>query len=436
MGFSVKVALIGIGTVGCGVIRVLEENRKTIESKLGFPLKLKWVCDIDLERERPVSLEPYQKTTDYREIINDEEVDIVIELVGGINPAKSIILDAIKAKKHVVTANKALLAEEGLEILESAKRCGVDIGFEASVAGGIPIVKAIREGLCANDIVKIYGIINGTANYILTKMEKEELTFEEALSMAQEEGYAEADPTLDIEGIDAAHKTAILATLASGEYLSLKDVFVEGIKGLSKEDIGFARDFGYKVKLLSIIKKSGEDLELRVHPTLIPENHSLAKVEGAFNAVSVVGNAVGHTMFYGMGAGMLPTASAVVADVMDIARDISKGISQRVPVINSKVKRGLNIIPIDELTCKYYIRFSAVDRPGVLSKISGVLGKHSISIESVIQKGRREKGFVPVVMMTHEAKEKDVQKALKEIDTLDVVGARTVLIRVEENEHF
>ncbi len=436
MGFSVKIGLIGVGTVGSGVIKVLEENREVIEAKLGFPLELKWVCDIDFERKRPVSLEPYKKTTNYQDIINDPEVDIVIELVGGINPAKDIILNAIKAKKHIVTANKALLAEEGLEILESAKELGVDIGFEASVAGGIPIVKAIKEGLCANKIAKIYGIINGTANYILTKMDKENLSFDEALSMAQKEGYAEADPTLDIEGIDAAHKTAILATLAFGEYFSLNEVFVEGIKGISKEDIAFARDFGYKVKLLSIIKRKKYNLELRVHPTLIPEEHSLAKVEGAFNAVSVIGNAVGHTMFYGMGAGMLPTASAVLSDVIDIARDISKGVSQRVPVINLKNRRELEITPIDELVCKYYMRFSAVDRPGVLSKISGILGRYSISIESVIQKGRREKGFVPVVMMTHEAREKDVQKALKEIDNLDVVGAKTVLIRVEENEYF
>ncbi len=436
MGFNVKIGLIGAGTVGCGVIKVLEENKDVIEAKLGFPLSLKWVCDIDLERKRPVNISVYSTTTNYKDVLEDPETDIVVELIGGIQPAKSIILEAIGKKKHVVTANKALLAEEGLEIFELAKEKGVNLGFEASVAGGIPIIKAIKEGLCANKIEKIYGIINGTANYILTKMEKENITFKEALSLAQKEGYAEADPTLDIEGTDAAHKTAILATLAFGKYFCLKDVFVEGIKEISEKDIAFAKDFGYRVKLLSIIKRQGNNVELRVHPTLIPEDHYLAKVEGAFNAVSVVGNAVGHTMFYGMGAGMLPTASAVISDIMDIARDISKGISQRVNVLNRKPWQAIETVPIEELTCKYYMRFSAVDRPGVLSKISGILGKYSISIESVIQKGRREKGFVPVVMMTHQAKEKDVRKALKEIDALEIVGAKTVLIRVEENDYL
>ncbi|RLD96945.1 MAG: homoserine dehydrogenase, partial [Aquificota bacterium] len=330
------------------------------------------------------------------------------------------------------TANKALLAEAGEEILQALEETGLDLGFEASVAGGIPILKALREGLVANTIARIYGIINGTANYVLTMMEKECLSFQEALADAQARGYAEADPTLDISGMDAAHKAAILATMAFGRYFKAQEVYVEGIDRVDSKDILYARELGYRVKLLAIIK-GGKQVEIRVHPTMIPLDHSLAKVEGVFNAVYVEGDGVGPAMFYGRGAGEMPTASAVVADVVDIARDLLKGVGRRVPPFSyDRLDRKVEIKPMDEVVTRYYMRFTAQDRPGVLSKISGILASRQISIESVIQKGRREEGTVPVVMMTHEAMERDVREALEEIDQLDVIGKGTVLIRVED----
>ena len=430
---AVNVGLIGVGTIGTGVVKVFQQNQKVMEKKLGFPLKLKWVCDLDLERDRGVDLSSYSRTTNYRHILEDPEVDIVVELIGGIHPAKEIIIEAFEKKKHVVTANKALLAEEGEEVFKRAEENGVDLGFEASVAGGIPIIKVLKESLCSNTILSIHGIINGTANYILTKMEEEDMSFEDALKKAQERGYAEADPTLDIEGIDAAHKAAILATLAFGSIFSLKDVYTEGISHIKHADVLFAKELGYRIKLLSIIKKKGQEVELRVHPTLIPVASSLAGVRGAYNALSILGDVVGHVMLYGMGAGMMPTASAVVADIMDIARDIAKGTSNRVPILAHKKLEELSLKPISEIQSKYYLRFSALDKPGVLSKISGILAKYEISIESVIQKGRKENGYVPIVMTTHEALEASMKKAIEEIDQLDIIGAPTTLIRVENN---
>lgn len=301
------------------------------------------------------------------------------------------------------------------------------------MAGGIPIIKVLKEGLCANDILRIYGIVNGTANYLLTKMEEENLSFEESLRKAQEKGYAEADPTLDIEGIDAAHKTAILATLAFGSFFGLKDVYTEGISKITHLDVLFAKELGYRIKLLAIIKKSNSEVELRVHPTLIPLDSSMAGVRGAYNALSVVGNVVGHVMLYGMGAGMMPTASAVVADIMDIARNIFSNSSNRVPSLAYSSLEQMDIKSMDNISSKYYLRFSALDKPGVLSKISGILAKYSISIESVIQKGRKEKGFVPIVMTTHEALESSMRKAILEIDQLEIIGSPTTIIRVENN---
>ncbi len=429
----VKVAVVGIGTIGTGVLKVFEENSALIEARVGLPVEVKWICDVDWKRERPVDLSRYRKTSDYREILKDPEVDIVVELIGGTKVAGDLILEAFKAKKHVVTANKALLAERGDEIFAACEEAGVDLGFEASVAGGIPIIKAIKESLAANRIERIYGIINGTANYVLTKMEEERLSFEDALKRAQEKGYAEADPTLDVEGIDAAHKAAILASLAFGGRFSLSDVYVEGVTKVKHLDVLFAKDLGYRIKLLAIMKCLNSEVELRVHPTLIPLDSSLAGVRGAFNALSVVGNAVGHTMFYGMGAGMMPTASAVVADVVDIARDIVAGASKRVPVLSFRRQQNLRVKSMDEIVSKYYLRFSAVDRPGVLSRISGILGSYGISIESVIQKGRKESGYVPIVMTTHEALESKMKAAVKDIDALDIIGNPTTVIRIENN---
>jgi len=432
MGGRIGVGLVGFGTVGTGVVRILTEKGELLRERLGADLELVKIADVDLERPRSVQVDPSLLTTDAREVVHHSQVDVVVELVGGIEPAKTFILEALRAGKPVVTANKALLAEAGEEILQALEETGLDLGFEASVAGGIPILKALREGLVANTIACIYGIINGTANYVLTMMEREGLSFHEALADAQARGYAESDPTLDISGMDAAHKAAILATMAFGRYFKAQEVYVEGIDRVDSKDILYAREFGYRVKLLAIIK-GGKQVEIRVHPTMIPLDHSLAKVEGVFNAVYVEGDGVGPAMFYGRGAGEMPTASAVVADVVDIARDLLKGVGRRVPPFSyDRLDRKVEIKPMDEVVTRYYMRFTAQDRPGVLSKISGILASRQISIESVIQKGRREEGTVPVVMMTHEAMERDVREALEEIDQLDVIGKGTVLIRVED----
>lgn len=432
MGGRIGVGLVGFGTVGTGVVRILTEKGELLRERLGADLELVKIADVDLERPRSVQVDPSLLTTDAREVVHHSQVDVVVELVGGIEPAKTFILEALRAGKPVVTANKALLAEAGEEILQALEETGLDLGFEASVAGGIPILKALREGLVANTIACIYGIINGTANYVLTMMEREGLSFHEALADAQARGYAESDPTLDISGMDAAHKAAILATMAFGRYFKAQEVYVEGIDRVDSKDILYAREFGYRVKLLAIIK-GGKQVEIRVHPTMIPLDHSLAKVEGVFNAVYVEGDGVGPAMFYGRGAGEMPTASAVVADVVDIARDLLKGVGRRVPPFSyDRLDRKVEIKPMDEVVTRYYMRFTARDRPGVLSKISGILASRQISIESVIQKGRREEGTVPVVMMTHEAMERDVREALEEIDQLDVIGKGTVLIRVED----
>ncbi len=429
---AIGIGLIGFGTVGTGVVRILMEKGELLKERLGAQLELVRIADVDLVRPRDVQVDASLLTTDAMEAIHHPQVDVVVELVGGIEPAKSFILEALGAGKPVVTANKALLAEAGEEILRALEETGVDLGFEASVAGGIPILKALREGLVANTISCIYGIINGTANYVLTMMERERLSFQEALANAQAEGYAEADPTLDISGMDAAHKAAILATMAFGRYFKAQEIYVEGIDRVDSKDILYAQELGYRVKLLAIIK-GGDRVEIRVHPTMIPLDHSLAKVEGVFNAVYVEGDGVGPTMFYGRGAGEMPTASAVVADVVDIARDLLKGVGRRVPPFSyDKLDREVALKPMDEVVTRYYMRFTAQDRPGVLSKISGILASRHISIESVIQKGRREEGTVPVVMMTHEATERDVREALEEIDRLDVIGRKTVLIRVED----
>jgi homoserine dehydrogenase len=366
-------------------------------------------------------------------VLDDPDIHIVVELIGGIDPAKDFILRAIKNGKQVVTANKALLATEGREIFSAAQKAGVEIGFEASVAGGIPIIKVIREGLVANRIKALYGIINGTSNYILTKMTEENVEFSDALREAQKLGYAEADPTLDIEGIDSAHKLAILAFLSYGIPISYSDVYVEGISDISTQDISFASELGYKIKLLAIAKESDNEIELRVHPTMIPKDYLISKVEGPFNAIYVEGDATGSTLYYGRGAGALPTGSAVVSDIINIARDIRKNAVGRV-LLPHKNTKEIRIKKVDDIVSMYYFRFSALDKPGVLSKISGILGNYNISIVSVIQKGRKVGEAVPVVVLAHRAKERDVRQAIKEIDLLSVVMDKTVFIRVEGKE--
>ena len=430
---EIQVGLIGLGTVGCGLAKVLEDNRDMLAERLGIPLRLKKVVDIDLERPRPVTLSSEVLSTQVEDILGDEAIKIVVELIGGMEPAKTFLLQAMKRGKHVVTANKALLAVHGSELFAAAHENRVSIAFEAAVGGGIPLVRALREGLVANRIGHIYGILNGTANYILTRMAREGSPFAEALSDAQAQGIAEADPTLDVEGVDAAHKIAVLSSLAYCCEVDFDQIHIEGISQIDPSDIQLAKDFGYQIKLLAISRSDGERIEVRVHPTMIPQEHMLAKVEGAYNAIHISGDAVGEVMLYGLGAGMMPTGSAVASDLVDLGRDLMAGSAVRIPPLAYEGEAVVHreIKPMDELLTNYYFRFSAKDQPGVLSKISGILGSNDISIASVIQKGRQVKGSVPVVMMTHEAKERDVQLALAEIDQLQVVTAPTRLIRVE-----
>ena len=429
----INVGIIGFGTVGTGTVRILLENKDVLKERLGFEINLRKIAVRDIVRDRGIKVPEGVLTTDVDAVLNDPHIDIVVEVIGGIRPAKDFILKAINNGKHVVTANKALLATDGNEIFTAAQEAGIEIGFEASVAGGIPIIKVIREGLVANRIKAVYGIINGTSNYILTKMTDENVEFSVALKEAQDLGYAEADPTLDIEGIDSAHKLAILAYLSYGIPIPYKNIYIEGISKISSQDIDFASELGYKVKLLAIAKEKDNEVELRVHPTMIPKDYLISKVDGPFNAVYVEGDATGSTLYYGRGAGAMPTGSAVVSDIVDIARDIKKNATGRIPVM-VKTIRDVRIKKIDDVISMYYFRFSALDKPGVLSKISGILGNYNISIASVIQKGRRVGEAVPLVVLTHEAKEKDVRQAIEEIDHLPVVMDKTVFIRVEGKE--
>ena len=429
----INVGIIGFGTVGTGTVRILLENRDILKERLGFEINLKRIAVRDVARDRAVKIPEGVLTADVDSVLDDPHIEIVAELIGGIRPAKDFILKAISKGKHVVTANKALLATEGDEILTAAQKAGVEVGFEASVAGGIPIIKVIREGLVANRIKAVYGIINGTSNYVLTKMTDENIEFSVALREAQDLGYAEADPTFDIEGTDSAHKLAILACLSYGIPIPYKDIYTEGISKISTQDIEFASELGYKVKLLAIAKEAESGVELRVHPTMIPKDYLISKVDGPFNAVYVDGDATGSTLYYGRGAGAMPTGSAVVSDIVDIARNIRKNATGRIPVM-IRTARTVRIKKMDEVISMYYFRFSALDKPGVLSKISGILGNYNISIASVIQKGRSIGEAVPLVVLTHRAKEKDVKQAIEEIDRLPVVMDRTVFIRVEGKE--
>ena len=431
---TINIGLIGLGTVGTGVVKILRKNRDLLLKKLNVPLILKKVAYKNLSRPRTVDLSGIE-ITNAEEIINDPEINIVIELIGGYEPAKTYILTAIKKRKHVVTANKALLALYGEEIFKTAMECGVDVAFEASVGGGIPLINGIKEGLVGNNILCMFGILNGTANYILTKMTKEGVAFKEALKEAQEKGFAEADPTFDIEGIDTAHKLTILLSLVYGIPINFEQIYIEGIGNIDPLDIQFAQEFGYRIKLLAVSRQTAKGIESRVHPTMIPIEHLLANVNGAYNALLVRGDAVGNILFYGLGAGMMPAGSAVVSDVVSLSRNLIKGITQRVPLLSylPEKREKKPILSIDELICKYYFRFSAVDKPGVLSKISGILGNYDISIESVMQKGRKINGQVPIVMLTHEAKEANVKAALNEIEKIEVVKAKPVFIRIEND---
>jgi homoserine dehydrogenase len=430
---EIKIGILGLGTVGTGIAKIIYDNAPLITSRLGATLTLKKAADIDLQRDRGIQFPDGILTADPFEVVNDPEIDIVLEMIGGETIAKDLILKAIENGKHIVTANKALLASHGNTLFKMAAEKGVSIAFEPSVGGCMPIIKTIRESLVGNRIVSISGILNGTCNYILSKITDEGVAFEDALSEAQAEGFAEADPTLDIEGYDTAHKLAILSSIAYGAEINLNDIYVEGITNITAIDIEFAEQCGYKIKLLAITKFTGDAIDARVHPTMIPFSNPLSNVNGSLNAVTIAGDAVGDMMLYGHGAGMMPTASAAISDTIDIARDLLNGIHTRVPMLSFKMDqiRRIPTQPIDEISTFYYIRFSALDQPGVLSTLSGILGDHGISIKSVHQTERKSNGAVPIFMLTHQAKEAEIQKALSKISSLDIITVPPSLIRIE-----
>ncbi len=433
---SVGVGLIGLGTIGTGVARLLASNAATLEQRLGFPLRLVRIADLDLQRDRGIALDGIRFDADSQGLIDDPAVDIVIELIGGYDVAKRLALRALEAGKPLVTANKALLALHGAEIFGAARRGGVDVAFEASVAGGVPVLRALREGLAANRVRGVSGILNGTTNYVLTEMEQTGEPFEVVLKRAQDLGFAEADPSFDVDGVDAAHKLTLLASMAFGAELAFKEVPTEGIRELSPIDLEAAAHFGYRIKLLGIARAHGEEaerIEARVHPTLIPASSLLAHVDGAMNAVAIAGDAVGPTLFYGAGAGELPTASAVVSDCMELAREIRRGVAGRVAPLSYQPEALVpkSLVPLGERVGRYYLRFSLVDRPSVLAHVTGVLGENEISIESLLQKGRGGPS-VPVLVLTHPAREAALRNALGEIDRLPEVVAPTRLLRIEE----
>ena len=428
---KVNVGLIGLGTVGAGVARALLEKRRLLEDRVGARIVLRRVCDKNLGRARKLRLPAGVATADANAILKDPDIQIVVELIGGHEPAKTFILEALRQGKHVVTANKALLAHAGHELFRAAARANADLYFEASVGGGIPIIKALREGLIANELDAILGIINGTSNYVLTQMREQRLSFHEALLEAKHHGYAERNPSLDIDGHDASHKLAILTLLGFGVPVRLDQIHVEGISHISLADIQYADELGYCIKPLAIAKRVDHELDVRVHPTLLAKSHLLANVNGVYNAIYVHGDMVGAELFYGRGAGQGPAASSVVSDIADVARNLITGTHHRIP-LGGHANHGIRRLRrVGDIEGRYYLRVMATDKPGVLARIAGVLGRHHISIASVHQKERRAARVVPVVMMTHEAKESHMRDALREIDRLGFVKQPTVALRTE-----
>lgn len=427
-----NVGLIGMGTVGAGVAKILLEKNSPLHEKLDCVLVLKGIADSNPEVKSRLNLSSdVLFTHDAKALLNNPDIQVIVELIGGVHPAKEIILEALEKGKDVVTANKMLLALHGTELFSQARRKGKSISFEASVGGGIPIIAALRDGFIANRIQSILGIVNGTTNYILTKMTKENVKYSDALAEAQKMGYAEKDPTMDVEGIDSSHKLAILAKIGFGVDFDYARIYHEGISTVEVSDIWYAYELGYTLKLLAIAKKAENTIELRVHPTLLPHEHPLSSVNGVFNAICIQGSAVGETMLYGRGAGQMPTASAVVADLVDVALGRA-GITFGAMKAFSGCCERVPISDIHQIKTRYYLRFSVIDKPGVLAKISGILGNYEISIASVIQHKANESGIVPLVMLTHLAEEGNLQKALAGIKQLDVIKDDTRFIRVEE----
>jgi len=430
---EIGIGLLGFGTIGGGVVEELQKNGDVIASRIGVKPVLRKVADIDLDRDRGVTVDRSILTRDAASVINDPSISVIVELIGGTDVAKKFTMQALEMGKPVVTANKKLLAECGQEIFLKAAEKKTDVWFEASVGGGIPIIRALREGLVANKIRRIYGILNGTCNFILSSMDREMVTFEHALKDAQAAGYAESDPALDIDGIDTAHKTVILASLAYGFPVRMGSIHVEGIRGISKTEIEYGHELGYKLKLLSVIKSDNGEIEARVHPTLIPAEHMLSSVNGVFNAIMVEGDYVGHTMYYGRGAGRYPTASAVISDIADVCRELAFGDIKRSHSFGWH-KEEAKIKEMSQVESRYYMRVSLLDKPGVFGRLTTILGQHNISIASVYQKERHAGKQVPVVIITDRAKEHEFDAAFKAIDALDVVGAKTVRIRIEDLE--
>ncbi|WP_029521432.1 homoserine dehydrogenase [Persephonella sp. IF05-L8] len=439
---QVNVGIVGYGVVGNGVAKILEEKKELLRKKSGVEINLKKVFTRNWNKQFAFPLKDNQKANSLEELLNDEDIQIIVELTGGIDFPYKLFVEAINKNKHIVTANKALLAEKGKDIFLKAEEKGIRIGFEAAVAGGIPIIRALREGLVANKIEKIYGILNGTTNYILTEMFKKGRDFKSVLKEAQELGYAEADPTLDINGTDAAHKIAILASLSFGGFVDFSGVYIEGIEDIDTLDISLGRELGYTLKLLAIAKSHNGEVEVRVHPTFLPSEHPLAKVDGVFNAVMVEGDSVGETMFYGKGAGSLPTASSVVSDIVDIAKSIALGVGREIEITSMNWEhKDLSITKADDFYTRYYLRFTVPDITGILAKVAAVFAKYNISIAAVIQKEKvlsltekENDKVVPLVILTHTASENNIQKAIKEIEAQNIIRRKTVIIRVEDEE--
>jgi len=428
----VRVGICGLGTVGSGTVNILKRNKSLIDARAGSDIQ---IIQIGARRDNPhCDTSGYAITRDIFEVANNPDVDVLVELIGGTTVAKELVLTAINNGKHVITANKALIAHYGNEIFAAAKAKGVTVAFEAAVAGGIPIIKAIREGLAANRIEWLAGIINGTGNFILTEMRDKGRAFEDVLKEAQALGYAEADPTFDVEGIDAAHKLVILASLAFGIPLEINKVFTEGITKIASADVAYAEELGYRIKNLGIARRAAKGIELRVHPTLIPAKRLIANVDGVMNAVLVKGDAVGPTLYYGAGAGAEPTGSSVVSDIVDVARTLTADPEHRVPYLGFGADFVIEqpILPIDEVETAYYLRMSAVDKPGVLSKVATILSDYGISIEAMIQKEAKEgESDVPLILLTNRVQEKRLRDAISRIESLDSINAPVVRIRVE-----
>ena len=430
-GRKISVGVLGLGTVGTGVARILLEQKELLTDRTGMEFQLKSIADVDWARERDLNLNSVITTENVYDILDDPEIDIVVETIGGHEPALTYIREALTKRKHVVTANKALVAEHGRELFSLAQKYDVDLLFEASVGGGIPIIKGLREGLVANRFVSIYGVVNGTSNYILTRMHQDDLEFEEALKQAQAKGFAEADPTLDIGGGDAAHKLTILGTLAVGSIVDFTSICVEGITEITSLDINFAKNFGYVIKLLAICRIVGNKLDLRVHPTLVPNDHLLAAVSEEKNAIFVTGDYVGDTMFYGPGAGERPTASAIISDIVDLSRDLLLKDGERFSSLTVDPRRTAELVSMNEISNRYYIRLFTQDKPGILSQIAGAFGKYGISISSMVQlEWQSEDNYVPIVLLTHQAHETSMTNAIEEIKRYDFVRDNLLRIRL------